>query len=785
MKQFSLVFLFLVIFLNSQAQSSSKNQLLWKISQAENSLEFLTIERPKPKLELLVDSVLAFQCLLPAGIKETVRMKDLEIPAFSNDPARQHIFLHEDDKNNELYSVFITRYPTGWRSKDDSLYLANTATAFKQKLGDPTILLDTTYFSQDVLTREIRFLSGVNQPYNGWIKYRIRSTRLYTQLALHTSKATSENIKQFMGSLTLLPLKHSDTDSWHQYQDEKALYELAFPTASPLINHIFDKKANMALSIEDSYSIADQKTIFSMDSLSDLTYLLSHTRYSDYIQVDDLDSLYIRILNIIQNNESKPMSIYDTTFQEYQGIRCVEYKGKYLKTNDHFIGRLILKGRHMISTEVNLPEGEIDRAAADYFFNSLDLSKVPEDDFFGKQTQNILEGLHHRDTFEYHLARRALYQYEFEKEEDSPELLKAFQQNYAAVSDTALPTLAILGDNLAYMGETKMLPIIEKRYPEFSSDPYMQIEFLEDLAILNTRESAILMASLLQQPPQAYYSLLGKSIRAMNESEFASVLVPSVYQLLADSIWWYDAISFQLGAADSNLISLDTAQLFNEKVLYRGQQIYDSLQYFIQNPDTSDTYFSHPYFDYVIRGLKYMTYEPKAYQLLRKFENDLRNTAWLLYPVCSAIMKHGEIPEQASIDSLAANQYWLMDIADLLQSYEQLDLLPASYRTQLSLAYSYLTNYIDEGIGSSYELLEKREIEYQGQKGWVYQISIGFEGYEGTYISFCGLFDKDETLLGLNKETLAAWWEEEALTEDLKNEYWNHFIESLEEENEQ
>jgi hypothetical protein len=157
---------------------------------------------------------------------------------------------------------------------------------------------------------------------------------------------------------------------------------------------------------------------------------------------------------------------------------------------------------------------------------------------------------------------------------------------------------------------------------------------------------------------------------------------------------------------------------------------------------------------------------PATIEMLKKMQQ--ATYPYLKRKVALALVRVGELPEPAVIDSIMSNKYMRAYFYEEIKKEGKQSIIPAKYLVQENFAYSYMLDIAEEEYEvESAELLETRDLTISGKtmKFYLYKVIFNDGETQSQYLAIAGGFSPGSTNVDLLENYSTMYYDEE-LTED-------------------
>lgn len=723
-----------------EAAAFEKEELLkYASSKFFSSVKFINQEVEPDEWNITTDTVGAFRVQFPqsANYDHDWNRQYYEIP---NSTSGNRYFIRYFDLNSNHI----------WRS--DSSYFEAVKRSFATKYGE---LLDEKVISKSGY-RGVAFSFDYGKGFELKINAYRRGNRDYL-LMVHQQPGGEEDTKKFFDSFGFIPLKNSgwishevdsvsisfpnDPDENFTYgsnayyrNDYYSVYndgvEVAVEEDANSYSY-YDSYGNKGLlsDTEYEYRYDNKHYLISKDSLSGVYYIFEEAIFSDYAFVENLDTLFEMYSRVELDSTASKTYYADSTLK-------LDAKLNYKNRNVIKKYQLHYFGGHVFELKAYYPKELEGDPHIDYFFNSFDLSRLPDTiDITTPKIERIFDGLSSPDTLTQYKTTGALAYYDF----DSTHLPRIYRE---AFREAAADTLEILNnaydllDLAVYHRDSTTLPFIKAFYEQYCDTMYKQQFVLERLARIGSERSLSLMLELLPDTLNKggyYYSSKAEKLtEPFHDSlELAAKMYPQLFQKLD-----HYNLEFPVLKLTRKLLTADT--LFPEVVVYKDSLTKDFISIassLIQmDPDSSDFRKTKRKATRYLEFVGELNEEDEVTALLDSlvhFDDDEIPTLATI-----ALVQFASSSDEAIWSKLFQKSDDPYALILTFRKKEKLNLIPSKYLIQEEIAkQSLIHSIMEEGYSYRKPTIEKLKliksiaIEHDGEKQRYYL----FQYYKGTY----------------------------------------------------
>jgi len=602
------------------------------------------------------DSLMGLSFVSPVKLERNEKMEGRE----SADSWKVRTYMGMDAATGSFVILITKQTEPGQVITNDSTLLNEYNAKFKKqyKLKDSSFLMD----GHPALK-----LEGANEQGIGiQILAFIRNQRNILLMVFSNPGHMKDSlISGIYTSLQLLPYKEQEwTLQAAPHQD--------FVTKAPIPFRVYDSTSNQLISFD---SVTNNSFIVIRDTLAKYEWMAN-------------DSLFYN--KKVRQYYTVSDSLINTVPVKNGGVNGYEYLISKGKKERYKKVRILVNGNIVYSLVLNGDREAINNKNALDFFTDFKFSRESVLTARTPKTDLLLNDLMSNDSAIQLPAINAINSVQFSSE-DIPKLNSFLLQVFPVTDDSAVKTdddiNYKLSKKLAKLGDPSTVQTIIKTYDSLQgAKAYLRNSALNALALFKTKESYDAFARLmLHNPPTKSFELTGyltDSLRLI-QAEF-----PVLRSLATDSLQGLMVATIARTLMDSGLISMDSL-LPNMADFVKLSNRQFPKQTSIKSSETDSRLF-----DLIQLLAAYKT--PESVAALRKYlqikdEFLKEETAYLL-------LKMKKTVAPAVINTLAALPSVRAELYYDLKEIHQLNLFPAAYLNQQSLAESDLYSiYADDG----------------------------------------------------------------------------------------
>lgn len=342
--------------------------------------------------------------------------------------------------------------------------------------------------------------------------------------------------------------------------------------------------------------------------------------------------------------------------------------------------------------------------------------------------------------------------------------------------DTSYPSLQnelwrVIGD----LADSTTVEGLQKAYNEADANGNGQSKALRLLLKIGTNNALAFVQKSIPLTKEKEPSVGDFFGEFYQQPKLVEKLLPGWYKLVSDTTYGTAIVMMHKLAMDSNY-AVQVPPTFQDDLLTLGRRMLARMQ------KDKDAY--RPYMYGVILALGKLG-TPEADALLFDYASKSPDTDYNGYIALKELMKHGVYAEEP-VAKYSASPYWRSSIYSLMAEYDQLQLMPAKYRTQPMMAESYLYDNGDDYEIDTLIAAGERELMFMGKKYRFYVYKAGMyedENNMGYYFAVSGPFALDKNNVVLQEEDVYVnFISEEPFDKKNIDKWLKEYLKSIEEE---
>ncbi len=579
-------------------------------------------------------------------------------------------------------------------------------------------------------------------PFNGIVVEGLIVERLnycYYISAEYSQAAAEKEADRFLASFALQPFEKVE---WKESQSPDKDFSVWVP-------------GPVQLSEAADKSEEDEAIFYSYDSSNGENYLVTRKRISRYLWADNRDSVYNYWIS--KNIDDQTDTIVKSVAVINGNLPARELEQKNKKTGILSKARLVLDGDHMYELRAVIPPSYADTANIHRFFQSFAIA-------FPKAETPVLTNDPRLLFMDLQLENDAYFTNAYNAIEELPfsakELPLLMQQSLQAFPHTA-EGYELVNVKLLYKlqqvlqtlpsGKDSMLQFVKQHYHQLDTAVQeAQFVMLDILASDDRDEAYGLIKELLQQSPTKGYPYSFFYTLNSNPAK-AATLFPLLYQYAGDSIMGASVLALANHLLDSGYISKETAR--TRKGLWL-QLLNSHLKTSLKNEEGEAIVFN-------LLELAGKLKLPELNAVVAKYVP--AKNKWIKLEAVDVLLKSGQPVPVAALQTLAADKYFRAELYSRLKETKKVTLFPAAYRTQKSMAESYIYQSLkdEDEVESEPKFIYIKTIEhlYNGEKRRFFLFRLNMDESEEvgdenptSLLAVAGPFSLDATQIDINSK---------------------------------
>ncbi len=582
----------------------------------------------------------------------------------------------------------------------------------------------------------LRFSFDMNNGQTLQVLSVVRGTRIYNLISGKATKDKDETQSGFF--FNSFKLKDYDWLQWKPVNNEEGHFSALAPDS---FTRTEDEYFNDVYVSSENYN--------SFDPFTGDKVMISRKVYSPFYQ-SNCDSAFFRKYCLDASDASDSI-ISQTKLSETP----LSWQFVTMSNSNHLLTRskLILKGRSMYKLITRTPRIYQDIGPVQRCLDSFSISDTTTP---GKLTENktiaLLAGLTSSDSLVKKQAYKALSFYSFSKDE-IPLVWQKLHGNFTDDTLSYRSTRALLissvSNDLDSSYFARIVTDFEPICPTHSSK-------LEALAVLagayDSAYQPFVKQQLVSIPPNTIYKY--KVLNLLRDSaEYAQGFFPEILELLQDTLNRDDVIHLTATLLDKGMLNAAGLESYKLKITLLLKQLSSNPGQMYEG-------------DYYTPQLFYIASfynDPQINSLLIKNRNSTNR--YIEFNVLKASVRNNLEFRKKDMQRIAADPGVRRDLHDFLLESGKIELMPAEFNNQVSIAESDLYQYLeyDDVQPETITLKAEKDLVYEGALQRFYLFSVTDEWEEGTDVSLyiAGPYPTDNSIPPYVESVTGTYWSDE------------------------
>jgi uncharacterized protein YbaP (TraB family) len=570
----------------------------------------------------------------------------------------------------------------------------------------------------------------------------VRGTRIYNLISGKATSDMDETPSDFF--FNSFKLKDYDWLNWKPMISEVGHFSVLAPDS---FTRTEDEYLNNPYVSSESYN--------SFDPITGDKVMVLRRVYSPFYQ-SNCDSVFFREFYLDETDDSDSV-VSQTKLSDTPP----SYQFVTMSASSHLVTRskLILKGRSMYMLITRTPHIYQDISPVQQCVDSFSVSDTTTP---GELTENktiaLLAGLSSADSLIQTQAYKALSFYSFSKDE----IPLVWQRLQGTFSDDTLnfrSTRVLLMNSISNDLDSSYL---EKIVNDFDALCPTNPSKLAALAVLTAGYDSAYRTFVKQQlisiPPNTIYKY--RVLYLLNDSAtYAKGFYPEILELLKDTLNRDDVIHLTADLLDKGLLTVaeiesykPTIVLLLKELSTNPGQLYEGDYY------TPKLFYVASYFN-----------DPQINSLLIKNRNSTNR--YIAYNVLKSSVRNNLGFRKKDMQRIASDPGLRRNLHDFLHESGKIQLMPAEFNTQSSIAESDLYEYLvyDDYQPESMTLKAEKELVYKGilQRFYLFSVTLNWEEGSDVSLYIAGPYPADNSIpLYVESLTGTYWSDDQELPAD-------------------
>jgi len=587
----------------------------------------------------------------------------------------------------------------------------------------------------------------------------LKGYKIYNLMAILSETALEKKFHEgVFNSINFSELTSSDYKSYKSPIDSLLTFNLPKPFSK--YNYGDFERADTINPLYQSY-----------DFKSGITYYLQKQEKSDYYYtISDSASWKTIEDNITSYNDTvllkKSVSIGNVPAKEF----VLKTKG-----NTAVMHYLILNfGKYVYQYYAYLPEKDLG-GIYDYPFKNVAYAGSYKPLFYSDTTAftTLISDAFSNDTIKKDKSRSQFYNFDLTKNMftqvkhilDSPN----YQVDTTRKFDFDIKNRLI--NKLNDLPDSIIFDYVVKKIKSADSAERNLDSYARCLANIKTKSAYKELESFFRTKVSSLNEYSGSLYIAKDSLELASVLYPTVLDaFLKDTTENYSLVNLTKLMLDSGMVKYDMILPFEDGIKKQSKRNY---HYKTNDKSIFETYFD----ENTLAILDYSTNKEALYKHYNELCKSKNN--WIAYQGVYYLLKNNQPVETKLIASLAKHPYFRNMMFNNYTELKRMDMFPAKYNNQLSLAESDIYNYAyydDEIELNDSKFLAKKSIQIKGKEAEFYFFKIKFSSDDNDYyLGFSGPYYSGEEPKNSGEKTGISF--DEPYSKGMENQYIYRFLE--------
>lgn len=578
-------------------------------------------------------------------------------------------------------------------------------------------------------------------------RYISRGNRLYfLQAETVPEFEMSEDIERFFNSFTALKFAGTKTRA---YTSQEGKFTAIVPEVPSVyvdtLSYPFDH-------ISQNFTGVDRN--------SGSPFTIRVITFSDYFHAVSEDSLFNMYMEVETTGSDSLVSMTTVTIQGSPGrdLRFVNARTGFTRRV-----RYILRGNSLYMLRASATADMASSEQYTEFFDRFSMNgNIPDKDIYSDKSGIIVADLGSDNADTRTRAGRALRRSDISVERIPALhalLTTSLREKDSSYDESRTAVLMKLAD----LRDTSATAMIRTLYPTLPKESdRARLAALFTLSGIGTEESVTLLKDLvLADPPARDDADAGPFINFYSNTESSRYLYPDILQLLKQEGYQEELCWLTLRAIEDSVIS--PAVLAPYAVI-----ITDSLRQMSMrraaalHEDEEENFYAEAYTIHTVAGCaRYLPASAELESIFEDLVNDPDNS--LAYCGVLGLVRQGVTVRKSMIEKLADDAELRVKLYTELTEMGRLDLFPATYRTQQSIAESHLVSWLVADYDyapSDIQFIEEREVEVEGVRGRAYLFKYAYDDGDSWYAAISGLQPLDREQLALTADVVGSQYKE-------------------------
>jgi uncharacterized protein YbaP (TraB family) len=564
----------------------------------------------------------------------------------------------------------------------------------------------------------------------------VRGTRIYN---LISGKATAD-MDETQSSFFFSSFKLRDYDwlNWKPVISEEGCFSVVAPDSFTRTEYEY---FNHTYVLSESYN--------AFDPLTGDKLLIIRKLYSPYYQ-SNCDSAFFRKFYLDEIDDSDSI-VSQTKLSETP----LSYLFVTMSNSNHLATRskLILKGRSMYALITRTPRIYQDISPVQQCLDSFSVSDTTAP---GKLNENktiaLLADLSSTDSLVKKQAYSALSFYSFSKDE-IPLVWQKLHETFIDDTLTYRSTRALLIKSISNDLDSSYFAKIVTDFDAICPTNPSKLEALAVLAAgYDNTYRAFVKQQLISIPPNIIYKYRVLNL-LIDSVAYAQGFFPEILELLQDTLNRDDVIHLTAHLLDEGLLTAADIESYKPSIT-------SLLKELLLNPgQLYEGDFYTPKLFYVAAFYN----DPKINSMLIKNRNSPNR--YIAYNILKSSVRNNLGFRKKDMQRIAADPGLRRDLYDFLLESGKIELMPAEFNTQVSIAESDLYQYLvyDDYLPESISLKADKELVYKGalQRFYLFSVTLVWEKGSDVSLYIAGPFPTDNSIPLYDESLTGTYWSDD------------------------
>jgi len=599
-----------------------------------------------------------------------------------------------DPLSQTYYMMVLKETKPGYGIVSDQDLFAESRNAFANNQE-----MELTDFYLDSLENKLPFsmASGNYKPTQFQLKsFTVnRGNRSYILTVVYDKKLVDTlQMNNYFKSFQLLDYQ---TSEWKIWSDSLKTFTVQAPSSFQ--------------STVDSVSGTDFLTAY--DSLSGFSYYIEKNTLSPYFWAQDDSTLYADAVKRLVGQSDSLLYKRNVIVNGSNGVEYLLRLGDEARNRRH--GLLLLNGDTFYSVYTLMPVNGGQKNYMDFMNSFTVMQQKRSDAVFTNKSHTLFHDLGNGDSTTFVKAKEA-FSYAPFTAKDLPYLHQALLRSFQDDDSLHYGIHQHIVEKVSALADTSTITFIAHHYDKVEKES-LKYPLLNVLVNIKTKASYDLLKHLLMhnRPKANNPGALGYQLS--DSLDLARPVVKDWLPLFSDAVVAKILVNPLNILLDSNKLALSEVTPFLSTLLSTGDKI------FMENEgDGNYSYWNEYDWTYLISRFDTKTSNAQLQKWTKSIHPHVK------FEAVKYLLKNKQAIDPATIQALAKDEYYRLDIYNELITQKKEALFPLNYKTQESIAKSMLHRYlIDEDYSAEQIVfLMKRQSLYKGKMTTFYLFRIGF-----------------------------------------------------------